>query len=310
METVAILGFILAGYSVIANDSLQTLGTWINSNKSVKWYYQWAFASIILVGVIFYGHYTGDVSYGRLDKIPYQPIQWYHALAPLTLLILTRLGIPVSTSFLVLSVFASSFVMEKMLVKSFLGYGVAAITAYLIWLGISQLMKKREGHNSRHSILWRIAQWASTGFLWVQWLQHDHANIAIFLPREHSLLLTSLVVLFYVGVLGWVFKERGGSIQKVVANKSNMEFVRSATVIDLIYAFILYFFKELNNIPMSTTFVFVGLLAGRELAIHSIMLGKSKLRETLPSIGKDFLKLLIGVSVSITVVLLVNYVIK
>ena len=44
MEIFALLGFLFAGYSVIANDSLQTLGTWISSNKSVKWYYQWIFA--------------------------------------------------------------------------------------------------------------------------------------------------------------------------------------------------------------------------------------------------------------------------
>ena len=52
MEIFALLGFIFAGYSVIANDSLQTLGTWISSNKSVKWYYQWIYASVILAGLL------------------------------------------------------------------------------------------------------------------------------------------------------------------------------------------------------------------------------------------------------------------
>ena len=111
MEIFGLLGFLFAGYSVIANDSLQTLGTWISSNKSVKWYYQWIFASVILAGVIFYGHFTGDVSYGRLERIPFETVQWYHVLAPLSLVLLTRIGIPVSTSFLVLSVFASSVVL-------------------------------------------------------------------------------------------------------------------------------------------------------------------------------------------------------
>ena len=61
MEILGIIGFLLAGYSVIANDSLQTLGTWISSNKSVKWYYLWMYASVILAGVIFYGHFSGDI---------------------------------------------------------------------------------------------------------------------------------------------------------------------------------------------------------------------------------------------------------
>ena len=33
-----VVGFLLASYSVIANDSVQTLGTWIASNsKKIKW---------------------------------------------------------------------------------------------------------------------------------------------------------------------------------------------------------------------------------------------------------------------------------
>ena len=41
------------------------------------------------------------------------------------LLLLTRIGVPVSTSFLVLSAFASTFILEKMLMKSMMGYAVA-----------------------------------------------------------------------------------------------------------------------------------------------------------------------------------------
>lgn len=307
LQLFGLIGFLFAGYAVIANDSLQTLGTWINSNREVKWYYQWIFASTILAGVIFYGHFTGDVSYGRLDKIPFQTVEWYHVMAPLALLFLTRIGIPVSTSFLVLSVFASSFVLEKMLIKSFMGYGVAAIFAYIVWLAVSKLTEVKLPNASTDK-LWRVGQWMATGWLWTTWLQHDHANIAVFLPREHSLLGTTLIVLFYVGVLGWVFREGGGKIQKVVQNKTNTQQVRSATIIDLIYAFTLYFFKELNNIPMSTTFVFVGLLAGRELGIQTWLLKPRNLKEVLPMVGKDFLKLLLGIGVSLAIVLFIQYI--
>jgi len=307
LQLFGLIGFLFAGYAVIANDSLQTLGTWINSNRDVKWYYQWLFASTILTGVIYYGHFTGDVSYGRLDKIPFQTVEWYHILAPVALLFLTRLGIPVSTSFLVLSVFASSFVLEKMLIKSFMGYGVAAMFAYIVWLAVSKFTEVRLPNASTDK-LWRVGQWMATGWLWVTWLQHDHANIAVFLPREHTLLGTTLVVLFYVGVLGWVFREGGGKIQKVVQNKTNTQQVRSATIIDLIYAFTLYFFKELNNIPMSTTFVFVGLLAGRELGIQTWLLKPRNLKEVFPMVGKDFLKLLLGIGVSLAIVLFIQYV--
>ena len=78
--------------------------------------------------------YDGDISYGRLTRIPYQEIQWYHAVAPAILLLLTRIGIPVSTTFLVLSAFASTVVLEKMLLKSVVGYGLAAMVAYICLL--------------------------------------------------------------------------------------------------------------------------------------------------------------------------------
>ena len=130
------VGFALASYSVIANDSVQTLGTWIASNsEKFKWQQMWMAASAVLLFTIWYGWFTygGDISYGRLNKIPWQPIQWYHAVAPLVLVVLTRFGVPVSTTFLVLSAFASTVVLEKVLLKSAMGYLVAASAAYIIW---------------------------------------------------------------------------------------------------------------------------------------------------------------------------------
>ena len=119
-----IIGFGLAGYSVIANDSIQTLGTFIASKqKWFKWYTLASAASLVMIVAITWGWYSydGDISYGRLTRIPFQEIQWYHAVAPAILLALTRIGIPVSTTFLVLSAFASTVVLEKMLVKSIVG---------------------------------------------------------------------------------------------------------------------------------------------------------------------------------------------
>ena len=101
------IGFLLASYSVIGNDSAQTLGTFISSNsKKIKWYWMWAFASVILTATLLYGWSIGDIAFGRLDKIPLpEQFYWYHALAPALLLSLTRFGIPVSTTLLTLSAF-------------------------------------------------------------------------------------------------------------------------------------------------------------------------------------------------------------
>lgn len=307
------IGFLLAAYSVIGNDSVQTLGTFIASNSRIfKWYWLWLAASFVLVLTICYGWYAndGDISYGRLDEIPYEKIQWYHAAAPGILVVLTRYGIPVSTTFLVLSVFASTVVLEQMLVKSIVGYGLAAVASYILWIILSRFINEKFNKvRKEHRTYWRIAQWCATGFLWFSWLSHDMANIAVFLPREITPILLIIVLCVLVFGLAIIFKMEGGRIQKVVTEKTGSRFIRSATIIDLVYALLLYFFKELNNIPMSTTWVFVGLLTGRELAIATANRGTYHFKYVFPIIGKDFLKMIVGLSVSVALVLAVHYII-
>tara|TARA_B100000029_G_scaffold401668_1_gene400863 strand:+ start:207 stop:1172 length:966 start_codon:yes stop_codon:yes gene_type:complete len=306
------LGFLFAAYSVVANDSVQTLGTWMASNQNkFKWYYLWSAATIVLWFTIWWGWYKngGDISYGRLNKIPFQEIQWYHATAPLILLLLTRIGIPVSTSFLVLSAFASTFVLEKMLVKSIIGYALAAVVAYAAWQIIERIIDEKKNQISdKNKTRWRIAQWCSTAFLWYTWLSHDMANIAVFLPRQVPVEWMFTISIVFAAFLGYTFWEKGGKIQKIVVEKTGTRFVRSATLIDLVYAFILLFFKQYNDIPMSTTWVFVGLLCGRELAISTLM-KDYKFKYVFPIVAKDFAKMMLGLLVSVGIVLTIHYII-
>ena len=56
-----IIGFGLAGYSVIANDSIQTLGTFIASKqKWFKWYTLASAASVVMIFAITWGWYSYD----------------------------------------------------------------------------------------------------------------------------------------------------------------------------------------------------------------------------------------------------------
>ena len=302
-----VVGFLLASYSVVANDSVQTLGTFIASNsEKFKWYYLWGPASSVLLFTLWYGWSTngGDISFGRLNKIPYQEIQWYHAMAPAALLLLTRVGIPVSTSFLVLSAFASTFILEKMLIKSVMGYALAAVVAYGLWFIVARWIdEKNDPVKEKNKIKWRVAQWCSTGFLWYTWLSHDLANIAVYLPRQLSVEWMVFISVVFTSLLAWIFWEKGGKIQKIVLDKQHTRYVRSATIIDLVYAFILLYFKQYNDIPMSTTWVFVGLLCGREFAIATISDGAYKLKHVFPIVGKDFLKMMLGLFVSVGIVI-------
>ena len=307
-----VIGFALAGYSVIANDSIQTLGTFIASKKKwFKWYVLAGSASAVMILALGWGWYAydGDISYGRLNRIPYQEIQWYHAVAPAILLLLTRIGIPVSTTFLVLSAFASTVVLEKMLLKSVVGYGLAAMVAYIAWIAVSKFINEKfDEVDDKWRGFWRNAVWVSSGWLWWVWLSHDVANIAVYLPRQLDLSLLLIVMAYFTSLLFYIFYIQGGPIQKVVLEKTGTRYARSATIINVIYAAVLFYFKELNDLPMSTTWVFVGLLCGRELAI-STMNKEYKFKYVFPLIGKDFLKMIFGLSVSVGIVLAIHYII-
>ena len=61
----SLVGFLFAAYAVIANDSVQTLGTWIASNNErFNWKIMWTAASAVLLWAIWYGWYAygGDIS--------------------------------------------------------------------------------------------------------------------------------------------------------------------------------------------------------------------------------------------------------
>ena len=75
-----------------------------------------------------------------------------------------------------------------------------------------------------------------------------------------------------------------------------IDFYKSTSIIDLIYLIILWYFKEYNSIPMSTTWVFIGLLSGRELAIGAM-------EKSMPIIAKDFGKLMVGVAASMGIII-------
>lgn len=336
VELFGVLGFMLAAYAVVANDSIQTLGTFISSNKRLPWWVLWLYASGILIATIAYGyiHGQGDIAYDRLDTLSVLPgegnrsglllpgIHWWHALPPLILLALTRFGIPVSTTFLVLTLFAlsggaaTSGVLTSMLVKSAMGYIVAFGVGILIWVVISHTFERWVFH-TRDELPWPwwvLFQWMTTAFLWSQWLMQDLANIFIYLPRHVTIMDGDTSVSFalmpvllgtalLVAIQGYIFATRGGQIQRIVERKVNTIDVRAATIVDLIYALILLFFKEINNIPMSTTWVFLGLLAGRELAISYIAQLRSK-GEALRDVSGDAARAFFGLIISIALAFL------
>ncbi len=301
-----IFGFLLASYSIVANDAIQTLGTFLASNRNRPWWQLWAYAGAILTAVLVYGWWAhnGDVSYGRLEKFPMpENFTWLYVVPPLVLLGMTRLGMPVSTTFLVLTVFHAKN-LQKMLTKSVSGYLVAFLVALVLYFLVLKVFEKRF-HGSRgqdNTKTWVALQWLSTGFLWSQWLIQDLANIYVYLPRQIPFYMLILSLGVMLALLAYIFYSSGGAIQKIVTSKTNTTDIRSATIIDLLLALVLFFFKELSNIPMSTTWVFLGLLAGREIILNNYMNIRPP-KQTAMMVVSDGLKALAGLGVSVVIAL-------
>lgn len=317
------VGFILAAYSVVGNDVIQTLGTFLASNEKRPWYILWLFAASIMTATLVYGWYIngGDVSYERLlgdggfanpkykDPRDIPTFGWAYILPPLVLMVITRFGIPVSTSFLILTFFNPKN-LQDMVVKSMSGYLLAFVVAIILYIFITKSLEKKFANTSmtdQQRTRWTIAQWFSTGFLWTQWLAQDFANIYVYLPRQVDGMTLAISLVVLLTMLAYIFYSKGGAIQAIVKAKSNTSDIRSATFIDLAFAIILLFFKELNNIPMSTTWVFLGLLAGREIALK-YNLDKKVPRATMNDLGRDLAKVFFGLAVSIALVFLIRFI--
>jgi hypothetical protein len=314
-------GFVLAAYSAVSNDSIQTIGTFIASNADRKWYVLWLYIGGIFLVTVLVGWLinSGDVTYGRLQAtddsgalaFP-QPenFAFLQIAAPIFLLVLTRLRMPVSTTFLLLSSFAvSPGAVGSVITKSINAYFLAFALGLGVWLIISRLTTRY--FKGKPAKWWVAAQWITSGTLWSVWIMQDAANIAIYLPRTLSLAqFIGFAAVVFLG-LGLIFFMKGDKIQEIVNEKSEVRDIRSATIIDFVYALILVYKLFISVIPMSTTWVFIGLLGGRELGIRLREKSKQKskkkrVQQAFIMIGKDLGLATIGLIVSVIIATSVN----
>jgi hypothetical protein len=212
---------------------------------------------------------------------------------------------PVSTTFILLTSFAATpAAVGGVLAKSMSGYILSLIMGLIFFMIVAKASKKYFTGKAKFG--WTIAQWITSGTLWSVWLMQDAANIAVYLPRSLNTAefigFTSIVV---IG-LGLLLYYKGGRIQKIVTEKSVVTDVRFATLIDLIYCVILFYFKLYSNVPMSTTWVFIGLLAGREIGMSIMRTSDNTLWASIRLGLKDASYAILGLVISIAIAIGVN----
>lgn len=304
-------GFALAAYSAVSNDSIQTIGTFLASNSKRPWWMLWLFIGCLFIATVTYSFvkFSGDVTYQRLATKGFNEsptsFSYLQIAAPIFLLIITRLRMPVSTTFLLLSSFAAgSGAIGKVLLKSFTGYALAFGIAIVVYLILGKLMKNRFKGTAKP--IWTVIQWLISGTLWSLWIMQDAANIAVYLPRSLGLGQFIIFALVIFAGLGLLFYYRGGRIQKIVNEKSNVTDVRPATIIDFVYSILLAYHLYDSTVPMSTTWVFLGLLGGRELGMSIVKAGNKSAKKAAVMIVKDASLALSGLLISIIIATAVN----
>ncbi|MDX1957786.1 MAG: hypothetical protein SFU98_04385 [Leptospiraceae bacterium] len=300
------IAFFISAFSVAGNDAIQTIGTFIESKRTTPL----VLKALMICGLLFIVHIYAwrmddrEIHFHRLDSFKeVSDFNLLQLLAPVVLMIVTRLKAPISTTFLILSLFGGQNI-DKMLTKSFLGYGIAFLSAMIVW-GILCYVDRQEYVDSNEEDdpasekLWGKLQWLSTACLWIAWLLQDTANIAVFLPRKLS--VTEFV--FGIGAISValiiILYTNGGSIQEIVSEKSDISSAKAGTIVDLVYAGILLLFQLGSKMPMSTTWVFLGLLAGREIILHILTHKDKPYLETFRQVGKDVILASLGITVSI-----------
>ena len=314
-------GFLLAAYSVVANDSLQTLGTYLSSNqgrtpKALQMLFICGVGSAVLLTGWFLhpdGAGLGDPAWGRLDAFPLPgQFTWVYLLPPLAVLGLTQWGAPVSTSFLVLTAFVPGNSL-KLLLNSLSGYVLAfalSIVLYGIgmWVLEQRVLSSNQAGQNTHKA-WFVLQWISTGWLWSQWLVQDMANIFVFLPRQLDIVPMLICTLVLCAGLCVLVSTGGGPIQAVLRSKTNTSDLRSATLIDLLFGLCLLYKAFLSSFPLSTTWVFLGLIGGRELALRlkqqtsEVVFTNREGGSLAKVVGADLWKAAVGVLVSVAIAL-------
>jgi hypothetical protein len=130
------------------------------------------------------------------------------------------------------------------------------------------------------------------------WLVQDFANIFVFLPRKLTMMEAFAGLSVIIALLFITFANKGGPIQKIIRSKSNVTDIRSATIIDFTYGSLLAYFAYISTTPLSTTWAFLGFIAGREFSIATI----DKIRSpgaTARLVGMDAFKAFVGLVISV-----------
>jgi hypothetical protein len=304
---------IIVAFAIIGNDSPQLIGTYLASKENEKWYKTFFFVGSIFFIALCWAWYFqgGELHFKILNNIPYREINSFYLAAPAVLLLLTHFGIPTSSTFLILSIFMKGGDVFAMLTKTVTSYFFSCVfSGYAHYIALRKygkyLLSPFEKQKER---MWNALQTLSTVALVANWLFFSMSNVVAFLPRKFSGYDFVFFLIMLLSILGLILSNKNNRMQRIVSSKKNAGNVRINTIINVVFALILFFFKTVNNISIATTFVFLGVLAGKDIALllNERDAEKKNYRRTLSNILKDINKCILGVGISLIFFSVINF---
>ncbi len=281
------IGFGIVAPAAIANDAIQIFSAYFTAEKNLPWKWSAAIFSTVMGVVHIWGWVrdSGSVSFGLLDRIamPERFTVWHMAAAVL-LLLFTRYKAPVSNTMLILGAFGDERVFNDVFMKSSLGLVCGLITSIVIFGVILQL--ERRGIVARvpaDAQRWLRLLLSATCILFWGWLINDTAHFAVYLPRHLSGPEVCAFLAICVAVISVLCWKRLFNIRSIVGETYGMDdsqpiarLARSTALLMVSLAFVLFVLHDYMHVPLSSSFVFIGVLAGRDLLVTFFVPGEFK----------------------------------
>ena len=154
-------------------------------------------------------------------------------------------------------------------------------------------------------IAWQNIQIISNIGLIIFWIMSNNSNLVVSLPRTFNIPYFLIYILFCAISIFYVVFSRGGKIQSIINAKNGLDNPKTNSIINIAFSLIILMFQYINTTPVATTWSFVGLLSGRELALSMKSFNGVK-KITLIKILRDLSVLIYGLLITLIYVLLIK----
>ncbi len=299
-------------YNVMINNFIQTLGTFNISNKYTKKWKVFLYLVVIFVTYFVYTwlKYDGNIRKGSLRFIEYKDSFGYSILLlPMLLSLFNYFGIPVNLTFLSIPLFTDGKIVKSMVVEAFINYFLAFIISFVFWnilyVKFKKFLRKKDNYQ-----FWRIIEYISIGILWYCWLNTCVSSFMVFLPPK--LYLEHLILLLIIGsiVISIVTILRPeDKMEQIVEEKTDVKNIMSSVLFNILHSVVLLTLKLNSKVPIATSWIFIGLLDGRELGITTRKANNfsdPKYKLCLEKISRDLYRNIIGIFISLLFVRIIK----